>query len=363
MSQRTIEDTQTRQLLILKQAVENTNEAFVTIDQDHKVVFFNKAAEKIFGFSRHEVVGRDLDIIMSPSCATSHRQAVRKYVETKIPKKIGHESELIATRKNGETFPASISFSVTQFNGRYFFTGIVRDLTETKKLQNKLVQSERLAALGQLVAEITHEIKNPLITIGGFAKQLLKKCEDEKDSKKLNIIVQEVERLEDLLGDLREYYLPKPLEIKPLDVGELFEEINSMVKPEAKRRQIELVFHYPESSNIVKADKSRLKQVLLNLLKNAMDAVEKGGKVSIRTDKVGRNAEITVRDNGCGIPKEYEDKIFSPFFTTKKHGTGLGLSISKRIIEDHPGGSLSVESNTETGTSFKIILPLNNTKD
>ena len=349
---------QIRKLLILEQAVENTNEAFITIDQDHKVLFFNKAAEKIFGYSREEVLGHDLDVIMSPGCATSHHQAVRRYVETKIPKKIGHESELVASRKNGETFPASISFSVTQLNGRYFFTGIVRDLTETKELQDKLLQSERLAALGQLVAEITHEIKNPLMTIGGFAKQLLKKCDNEKDLHKLNIIVEEVKRMEGLIGDLTEYYLPRPLETEPVDLNDLFQEINSMLKPEAKKRKIQIGFVSHADPLVVIGDRRRLKQVFLNLLRNAVDAVEMGGKISVTAKKIKEHVEIVVNDNGCGIPEEYLDKIFVPFFTTKKHGTGLGLSISKRIIEEHPGGSLTVESTPEKGTSFKMLLPL-----
>lgn len=166
---------------ILKGAVENTNEAFVTIDHESTVILFNKAAERMFGYSRDEVIGRDLGMILTPMCQDSHQQAVTRYMKTRRTKLIGHESELSVTRKNGEIFPASISFSVAEVDGKLFFTGIIRDLTETKALQEKLIQSERLAALGQAVAEISHEIKNPLIMIGGFAGQLLKKAADEKD--------------------------------------------------------------------------------------------------------------------------------------------------------------------------------------
>jgi len=160
------------ELVILKQAVENTNEAFVTIDRHHRVYVFNHAAERIFGYRRQEVVGHDLGVIMSPACSRNHRGAVQRYVESRIPSRIGHETEITATRKNGETFPASISFSVTQVEGELFFTAIIRDLTETKALQDQVAVSERLAALGKLVAEISHEIKNPLLIIGGLAQQL-----------------------------------------------------------------------------------------------------------------------------------------------------------------------------------------------
>ena len=121
-----------KEVTIIKSAVENTNEAFVTIDQNHKVLFFNRAAEKISGYSREEVLGHDLDVIMAPICSRNHREAVDRYIKTGIPKRIGHASELLATRKDGTTFPASISFSVSKVNGDLYFTGIVRDLTETK---------------------------------------------------------------------------------------------------------------------------------------------------------------------------------------------------------------------------------------
>ena len=163
-----------RELSILKSAVENTNEAFVTIDERHKVIFFNKAAEMIFGYSREEVVGHDLDIIMAPDCSRDPRKAVDHYVRTKLPKRIGHSTELLATRKNGDKFPADISFSVSEVAGKLYFTGIVNDLTEKKTLQEQIMNSERLAALGKAAAEIAHEIKNPLMMIGGFANQLIR---------------------------------------------------------------------------------------------------------------------------------------------------------------------------------------------
>ena len=121
---------------------------------------------------------------------------MNRFVETRKPVLIGHESELKVPKKDGTTFPASISFSVSEVDGELYFTGIIRDLTEKKVLENQVIQSERLAALGQAVAEISHEIKNPLIMIGGFARQLQKKVSDEKDSTKLQIITEEVERLQ-----------------------------------------------------------------------------------------------------------------------------------------------------------------------
>jgi len=349
---------QNQEMVILKNAVENTNEAFVTIDENHVVLFFNKAAEEIFGYSRQEVIGRDLNVIMSPSCSKNHRQAVTRYVKTRIPGRIGHETEMLASRRNGDTFPASISFSVTEVNGSLFFTGIVRDMTEKRALQEQIMRSERMAALGQLAAEITHEIKNPLMLIGGFAQQLSRVIDDKKNLKKVNIITDEVKRLERLLADLREFHLPKTIASEKVDLKELLQEIYFMLKDGCEKKNIRTELKIDDNALLVTGDRYSLKQVFLNLLKNSMDAMEHGGVLSIQTSLIGDQVEITVADEGCGIPEQDKEKIFSPFFTTKKHGTGLGLCISKRIIEEHTDGSLSMKSKEGKGTSFKISLPV-----
>jgi len=349
---------QNQEMVILKNAVENTNEAFVTIDENHTVLFFNKAAEKIFGYSRKEVIGRDLNVIMSPSCSRNHRQAVTRYVKTRIPGRIGHETEMLASRRNGTAFPASISFSVTEVNGRLFFTGIVRDMTEKQVLQEQIMRSERMAALGQLAAEITHEIKNPLMLIGGFAQQLSRVIDDKKNLEKVNIITDEVTRLEKLLTDLREFHLPKTIASEKVDLKELLQEIYFMVKDDCEKKNIRTELKIDDKAILVTGDRNRLKQVFLNLLANSMDSMEHGGSLSIKTVLSGDHVEITVTDEGCGIPEQDKEKIFSPFFTTKKHGTGLGLCISKRIIEEHADGSLSVKSKEGKGTSFTISLPV-----
>jgi len=347
-----------RELSILKSAVENTNEAFVTISENHKVLFFNKAAEKIFGYSRGEVIGHDLDVIMAPDCSRDHRRAVERYAKTRIPRRIGHETEFVAARKGGETFPASISFSVSEVNGGLYFTGIVRDLTETKILQEQITKSERLAALGQVVAEITHEIKNPLMMIGGFARQLIRNAKDEKRNKKLEIIVHEVTRLESLIKELKEFYTPRVMNIEEIDLNDLLSEVYSLVKDDCQGKRINARFKTEDKPVTIKGDKSRLEQVFLNLVKNAMEAMENGGQLSVQLKVIGDRVEITIADDGCGIPKDEQEKIFSPFFTTKQHGTGLGLSISRRIIQEHEGGALSLKRRESGGTVFKVTLPI-----
>jgi two-component system sensor kinase FixL len=347
-----------KELAVLKGAVENTNEAFVTIDRKQKVLFFNKAAENIFGYSREEVLGRDLDVIMSPNCSRDHHQAVARYIETGVPRRIGHHTEIVAVRKNGETFPADISFSISWADGSLYFTAIVRDLTETKALQDRINRAERLAALGQVVAEISHEIKNPLMMIGGFARQLVKESADERSLTKLNIIVNEVQRLENLLKEMRDFYLPRPLERKEMDVNALLKEVHDLMKEDCKKRSIRPEFKTDREEVFVEGDRAKLEQVLLNLAKNAVESMEQGGKLSFVSGLKQGVVKISISDEGVGIPEEEQEKIFSPFYTTKKQGTGLGLSICKGIIEDHPGSSLSFTSKEGKGSTFVIAMPV-----
>ena len=351
-------DHDIKELGVLKGAVENTNEAFVTIDRNQEVLFFNKAAEKIFGYSRDEVLGRDLSVIMSPKCSRDHHRAVARYIETGVPRRIGHHTEIMAVRKSGETFPADISFSISRADGMLYFTAIVRDLTETKALQERINRSERLAALGQVVAEISHEIRNPLMMIGGFARQLAKESRDEKNLTKLNLIVSEVQRLENLVKEMREFYLPRAPELKDVDINALLKQVHDLIKEDCERRSIRLEFKTDREEILVQGDRARLEQVLLNLAKNALEAMDQGGKISFASGLKQGAAEISISDEGPGIPEEQQGKIFSPFYTTKKQGTGLGLSICKRIMEDHPGSSLSFTSEKGKGTTFVIKMPV-----
>ena len=353
-------DNEINELGILQGTVENTNEAFVTIDQDHRVIFFNRAAERIFGYGGDEMIGNDLNIILGPRCSEGHRRAVARYLETRNPTLIGHETEFVATRKNGEAFPASISFSVAQIKGRLFFTGIVRDMTETKALQERILRSERLAALGQVVAEINHEIKNPLVMIGGFARQLKKAAHDDRTRSKLNIIAEEVRRLENLLAELKDLYTPTRPTMEEIDINDLLQEVYSLTREDCQARKIRLSLDTQGGPLFVQGDRSRLKQVFLNLVKNGIEAMKKGGNLSIRSRLSGDTAQITISDEGRGIPESVKEKIFTPFFTTKKKGTGLGLSVTKRIIEDHPGCSFTLVSQEGKGTTVKIAMGICN---
>ena len=349
---------ETRDLTILREAVENTNVGFVTIDQQHHVVFFNKAAEDIFGYTREEIIGRDLNKILTPRCSKDHRAAVARYIQTRRPTLIGHETEFIAARKDGSQFPTTISFSVSAVDGRLYFTAMVRDVTEKRILQEQVSRSERLASLGRVVAEITHEIKNPLMLIGGFARQLKKAVAGEKDRKKLKIIATEVARLEKLLIELHNLYLPSESKFSQVEINGVLKDVYEMAKEDCRERRISVALNIDKQATFVEGDGEKLKQVLLNLVKNAIEALNDGGNVTIESHLNGDMVDITIEDDGPGIAEELHEKIFAPFFTTKKEGSGLGLNICKRIIDEHKGCSFDLRTEEGKGAAFTISLPV-----
>lgn len=341
--------------VILGSAVENTNEAFVTIDEESRVLFFNKAAEQLFGYDRKEVLGRDLGEILAPSCRSGHEAAVARYIRSGESRLLGHESELQITRKDGANLPAAISFSVTRVDGKAYFTGIIRDLSHTKKLQDRILQQERLAFLGQTVAEISHEIKNPLVMIGGFARQLLKKATVQGDREKLSVIVEEVVRLEHLLAEMKDLYKAPQLHLVPVSLNELLEEVVALGRGHSEGDGVRVVLE-PGPEVVVPMDREKMKQVLLNLVKNGIEATGQGGSVVVSTRLGEKRVEVIVTDTGPGIPEAIRKKIFYPFFTTKEQGTGLGLCIAKRIIEDHPESFFALDSEEGKGTVATVSL-------
>ncbi len=353
----------TKEICILRNALDSTKEGFVTIDENHKIFFFNEAAEKIFGYSKEEVIGRDLDIIMTPECSKQHRMAISRYLDTddaKGPENSAHAEEMIVTRKDGTGIPVNISFSSFKYKGTTYFTAIIIDLTEIKDLKSRVVKAEELAALGKVVAEIVHEIRNPLMIIGGFAKQLFREHKKAKDTKKLKIIIDEIERLENLLKTIRAHYAPPAMVYRKVDLNMLLRDVFSEGKEVCKQKGIIARLDLEEDTICyVESDADKLKQVLLNLVKNAIEAMDNGGELYMGTRLIkGDKVEIIVSDTGCGIPDKIKPLIFDPFFTTKKDGTGLGLGICKQIIENHKGGRLSFESEENRGTTFRIQLPL-----
>ena len=338
--------------------IKSATDGIVTINEDHVIIGYNEGAEKMFGYSRGEALGQDLNILIPPPYKEVHRGFVRRYVATREARVIGKHVRLKAQRRDGSEFPMSISFSVAEIRDNLYFTGVIRDITEYQEMQDRLLQSERLAAVGNTVTHIAHEIKNPLLIIGGFARQLLKiPGLDDKSRQKLTIIAEEVSNLEAMVAEMRDFVrLPPAVKSR----GRLEEAISEALE----------LFRDTFTENHIKSkrvedgplppldfDPKQLRQVLINLFKNALEAMPRGGEIAISTRVSGQNAEIVLADTGEGMDPEVASNIFQPYFTTKAQGTGLGLAICQSIIQGH-GGSISVKSTPGKGTAFTIQLPL-----
>ena len=339
----------------------SATDALITIDSDHVVVGYNHGAEQMFGYTRQEALGQDLKLIIPPPFTEVHRDYVRRYLATREAHVLGRQRRLTARRRDGQEFPLSISFSVAEIQGNLYFTAIMRDITEYTAMEDRVLQSERLAAVGNTVAHIAHEIKNPLLIIGGFARQLLKAPGfDDQARRKLSIMAEEVSHLEEMVAEMRDFVRRPPTQKRPGQIAAVVTEALELFQDTFKEHHIQVRRVEETALPPVAFDPQQVHQVLINLFKNALEAMPKGGEITITSRVKGDQMEISVTDTGVGMPAEVAGNIFQPYFTTKEKGTGLGLAICQNIMEEH-GGCIFADSAPGQGATFTIQLPLKET--
>ena len=243
---------------------------------------------------------------------------------------------------------------------------IITDLTEKKRMDDYLLRVEKFAALGRIAAGIAHEIRNPLAGIYTTVQNLESEFSDGDAQKSdLKNILEEIDRVENLIREVLDLVRPVPLQIEEFDIHDLISTTFSLLRKEMVKKGIELVTEYGAGDSVIKADPNRLRQVFLNLALNAIEAANGAGRITVRTETKRQRdrererhwLEIDVLDEGIGIPSKHMSRIFDPFFTTKSGGTGLGLTVTHKIIEDH-NGRIEVESRENQGTMFRVLLPL-----
>jgi two-component system, LuxR family, sensor kinase FixL len=353
------------QLQVLRQkqeintgVIDSASDALVTITEDHVIVGFNQEAERMFGYSRQEAMGQDLKLIIPTPFTEVHGNFLRRYLATREAHVLGRTRRLTANRRTGEEFTLSISFSVAEILGHLYFTAVMRDITAYKAMEDRLLQSERLAAVGNTMAHIAHEIKNPLLIIGGFAGQLAKTPGlDDQARHKLTIIAAEVRHLEQMVADMRDFVRRPPIQKRPGQLEAALQRAMELFQDVFQEHLVQAHLVAETPLPLVAFDPNQLHEVLLNLLKNALEAMPEGGEITIASRVRDHFVEISVSDTGAGIPPEVAANIFRPYFTTKEKGTGLGLAICQSIIQEH-GGVLAVDSTPGQGSTFTIRLPI-----
>jgi signal transduction histidine kinase len=229
---------------------------------------------------------------------------------------------------------------------------------DIRALHEQLVQSEKMAALGAMMAEITHEIRNPLVSIGGFTRRLAKKLQHSEDKKYIDIILSEVSRLEGIIHDNLSYIKEVSLQVSEADINAVIQDILTLYEDELAQRRIAVEKNFSLFLPMLKIDTQQIKQALINILKNAMEAMENGGRLSIKTCLLEETREVAIEfgDTGPGIAAKTMHNIFNPYYTTKPRGTGLGLPITNRIVKAHRG-KIELKNRETGGALFTIKLP------
>lgn len=252
-------------------------------------------------------------------------------------------------------------FAMTMHLALRWSKSLEREVDKTSRellgAQEKLIRAERFAAIGEAAARLTHEIKNPLMLMGGFANQVRRHlAAHDPNAEKLGIIEEEAKRLESLLTEVRDFTRPAPPQIAPHDLNGTVRESLTIMAEALSSRNINVTTRFDENLPAVPHDAARIKQICINLIKNAAEAMENGGSLTIVTGVAAGRARLTVSDTGSGIPEEVRQRVFDPFCTTKESGTGLGLAVCQRIAEDHHG-DIGFTSSAQ-GTTFTLELPL-----
>jgi two-component system, sporulation sensor kinase E len=338
--------------------LETAGALVVVLDREGKIVRFNRACERMTGYSSEEVVGRFVwDLFLIPE----EIDGVRAVFERLRGGEPRNEYENFWKGKDGVLRRISWSNTVlTDTNGRVdhvVATGL--DVTDFKRIQEQLRRTERIAELGTLASGMAHEIGTPMNVILGRAEYLLHRTTDEGMKRGLATIVTQVERITKVMNQLLTFARRKPSERRAVDLGEIVEDSLEMFQERISHSHVTVDKLIDLSLPPVLADRDQLIQVLINLVMNSLHAMPEGGRLRLSLDRENRHVRLGVSDTGHGMPEEIRSKVFDPFFTTKDFGkgTGLGLTVVKGIIEEH-GGTIAVESVVDKGTTFWIRLPL-----
>jgi two-component system sensor kinase FixL len=355
----------------LKSILDTIPDAMVVIDEHGIMRSFSSAAERLFGHSAKEMIGRNVKILMPSPYRESHDDYLKRYMLTGERRIIGVGRVVVGERKDGSTFPMELAVGEMRSNNRRFFTGFIRDLTERQKtearlqeLQSELVHISRLTAMGEMASTLAHELNQPLAAITNYLKgsqRLLESTESGPASIVRDAIGKagdQALRAGEIIRRLRDFVSRGETEKKVENLPKLIEEASALALVGAKEEGIRVRIDLDRDAELVLVDKVQIQQVLLNLIRNAIDAMigSRVRRLTISARVVdGRMARISVADTGAGLAPEMIPQLFQPFVTTKSDGMGVGLSISKTIIETH-GGRLWAEPNEGGGTVFHFTV-------
>ena len=358
----------------LKALMDAAVDAICVIDDSGNVIQFNPAAERMFGYAESEILGQDVSNLMPEPDRSRHGEYIARYLRTGERRIIGIGREVRGRRKDGSTFPMNLSVGETEgpADSRRF-VGIIHDLTpqkeaeeKTRQLQDRLAHVARFSVMGEMAAGLAHEINQPLAAIATYAeagKRMLDRVQDMPPDLQAvcEKISEQARRASDVIRNLRGFISKQEVKKEPTDLNEATRGVVSLIDADARAAGILVRYELQEDLPLVLGDTVQLQQVILNLTRNAVDAMKKGHRKSkgiiLQTRQLGRRIELSVTDHGHGVSKQLGESIFHPFVTTKSDGLGVGLAISKTIVAAH-NGTLSYSANPRGGSIFSFSLPM-----
>ena len=345
--------------------IENSPDALVCIRKGGDIVIFNSAAEKLLGYKKQEVMGKMNIVKLYPLGMAKHIMKLMRSDDFGGPGTL-QKQQVKLIDKLGNEIPVSISAAILYDEGKEWGSvGVFTDVREKLKLEKQLLRSEKLSSLGKLSAGIAHEINQPLTGVLTFAHLLLRKFkEDDRTRKDLETIVRETTRIRGIVQGILDFARETRMQKEPRKIQEVLDQTLEIVVHQQRFFGITLLKEYDPTIPEVVVDSNLMEQVFMNIILNALDAMQGQGTLTVATGTKRGCVEVSFTDSGKGVPEEVIDKIFDPFFTTKDStegmGMGLGLAVSYGIVKSH-GGDVIVSSKLDQGTTFTVRLPLDNT--
>jgi two-component system sporulation sensor kinase A len=341
------EEKRSRELFRLINAY--TNDIVSYIAHGGNLAYVNQAVRKALGYEPDWLVGTKFTELLHPD---DYAHLLRKNREK--------ESDLFVYRFRHRlghyVWLETIIHRIRDESGNHLYSvNISRDVTERKRTEEALLRSEKLAVAGELAAGIGHEIRNPLTTLKGFLQLLPRQREKLEDF--LDVMRQELDRIDSICSELLLLAKPQAVTYRDEDVNALVAEVTSLLRPQAGLCNVTIGTRLEDCPSIVRCDKNQVKQVFINLLKNAIESMPDGGTADVLVRNEGGDAIVRIEDRGVGIPEERLKKIGEPFYSTKDKGTGLGMLVSYKIVEAHRG-RIRIDSSVNAGTKVEVTFPL-----
>lgn len=330
-------------------------DGIIVIDSQGRIEAFNHAAERMFGYQEHEVIGRNISVLMPEPDRSRHDGYIGRYLGGGERRIIGIGRSVTAMRRDGSHFPVHLSVGELEVDGETHFTGIIHDLSRRTELEEKLREATALARLGEMAAVIAHEVKNPLAAVRGAVQVIGSRLPSaSSDAAIVKEIIARIDALNDLIQDLLVFARPPAPRPSAIDLERMLESVITLLTRDPANAQVAVEVR--GSVPPIAADPNLLLIVFQNFLINSAQAMQGRGTITITLAAGGGWHHVTIADTGPGIPTEIRANLFRPFKTTKARGTGLGMATAKRLIDLH-GGHLEVASPEGGGTTITAHLP------